>query len=39
MTELILVGARAKNLRDDKESWPANGMLNLDGLVYEELPP
>ncbi|MFZ1087109.1 MAG: hypothetical protein WAN35_19265, partial [Terracidiphilus sp.] len=35
--ELYLAGAKVKNLRDDKESWPDQGMLNLDGLVYEEL--
>ncbi|MGA9071110.1 MAG: hypothetical protein WB424_12685, partial [Terracidiphilus sp.] len=34
---LSLAGAKVKNLRDDKESWPNEGMLNLDGLVYEEL--
>jgi len=26
-----------KNLRDDRESWPERGKLDLDGLVYEEL--
>jgi hypothetical protein len=36
-TALILIGARVKNLHDDKTSWPEEGMLNLDGLVYEEL--
>ena len=34
---LILSGASIKNLRDDKESWPSEGNLVLDGLEYEEL--
>ena len=34
---LNLIGARVKNLRDDKKSWPEEGNLELDGLVYEEL--
>ncbi len=33
---LDLTGARVKNLRDDKESWPVKGKLILDGLFYEE---
>jgi sRNA-binding regulator protein Hfq len=36
-TILNLIGARVKNLRDDKKSWPQEGNLDLDGLVYEEL--
>lgn len=36
-TKLNLVGAKVKNLRDDLQSWPEQGNLNLDGLVYEEL--
>ncbi len=36
-TLLNLAGARVKNLRDDKKSWPDEGKLNIDGLVYEEL--
>jgi hypothetical protein len=35
--QLKLIGAKVKNLRDDRESWPAEGKLGLDGLVYEEL--
>jgi len=34
---LDLTGASLKNLRDDRESWPAPGHLILDGLAYEEL--
>jgi hypothetical protein len=36
-TYLNLAGAKVKNLRDDKKSWPDEGMLDIDGLVYEEL--
>ena len=36
-TSLDLVGARIKRLRDDRESWPTEGKLDLDGLVYEEV--
>lgn len=36
-TGVNLIGAKVKNLRDDKDSWPAEGNLDLDGLVYEEL--
>jgi hypothetical protein len=36
-TSLDLAGARIKNLRDDRESWPKEGKLDLDGLVYEEV--
>ena len=36
-TSLNLMGARVKNLRDDRMSWPQEGNLDLDGLVYEEL--
>jgi hypothetical protein len=34
---LDLTGTRMRNLRDDRESWPAKGKLVLDGLVYEEI--
>jgi hypothetical protein len=34
---LNLIGARVKNLRDEQTSWPNEGNLYLDGLVYEEL--
>jgi len=34
---LNLTGARVKNLRDEQASWPNEGNLDLDGLVYEEL--
>lgn len=34
---LELIGARVKNLRDDRASWPAADNLLLDGLVYEDL--
>jgi hypothetical protein len=34
---LNLIGARVKNLRDEQASWPNEGNLDLDGLVYEEL--
>jgi hypothetical protein len=34
---LDLTGASLKNLRDDRESWPAPGHLILDGLAYEEV--
>jgi hypothetical protein len=37
VVEVSLAGARVKNLRDDRKSWPATGHLNLDGLEYEEL--
>jgi hypothetical protein len=36
-TELRLTGLKAKNLRDDRDSWPEEGKLALDGLIYEEL--
>ncbi len=36
-TSLDLVGARIKRLRDDRKSWPQEGNLELDGLVYEEV--
>jgi hypothetical protein len=36
-TTLNLIGARVKNLRDDTMSWPDEGKLDIDGLVYEEL--
>jgi hypothetical protein len=34
---LHLTCASVKNLRDERESWPAPGQLILDGLAYEEL--
>ena len=34
---LSLVGAKVKNLRDDRGSWPEPGKLLLDGLIYEQL--
>lgn len=34
---LELTGARLKNLRDDRNSWPPAKRLVLDGLAYEEL--
>jgi hypothetical protein len=34
---LDLTGASLKNLRDDRESWPAPGRLILGGLTFEEL--
>src|ERR1017187_5421474 len=37
ITSLTLVGAKVKNLRDDRMSWPEEGNLDLDGLVYEGL--
>lgn len=36
-TELILTGAKVKNLRDDRVSWPASNKLKLNGFLYEEL--
>ena len=36
-TSLNLAGAELKNLREDKESWPKEGDLGLEGLVYEEV--
>jgi predicted acyltransferase (DUF342 family) len=36
-TYLNLIGAKVKNLRDDRISWPGEGNLDIDGLVYEEL--
>lgn len=36
-TSLNLMGAKVKNLREDKESWPEAGNLGLDGLVYREV--
>lgn len=36
-TWLNLAGARVKNLRDDKKSWPSPGNLLLDQLQYDEL--
>jgi hypothetical protein len=34
---LSLMGAKVKNLREDRESWPQAGRLFLDGLEYEEV--
>jgi len=36
-TKLSLVASRVKKLRDDRMSWPKEGKLDIDGLVYEEL--
>ena len=36
-TSLWLNGATIKNLRDERESWPKQGDLHLDGLQYGEL--
>lgn len=36
-TALCLNGASVKSLRDERESWPSQGKLHLDGLTYEEL--
>ncbi len=36
-TTLWLNGATIKSLRDERESWPNQGGLHLDGLQYEEL--
>ena len=36
-TSLWLNGATIKNLRDERESWPKQGDLHLDGLEYGEL--
>lgn len=36
-TRLWLNGATIKSLRDERESWPSQGGLHLDGLTYEEL--
>jgi sRNA-binding regulator protein Hfq len=36
-TSLWLNGATIKTLRDERESWPKQGGLHLDGLRYEEL--
>ena len=36
-TDLDLRRARVKTLRDDEASWPADGKLNLDNLVYDDL--
>lgn len=38
-TVLDLTGAKVKNLRGDRESWPNQGNLILDGLVYDGLTP
>jgi len=34
---LDLTGASVKKLHDDRESWPSQEHLTLDGLAYEEL--
>ena len=36
-TRLFLGGARVRNLRDDRLSWPNQGEIDLVGLTYEEL--
>jgi hypothetical protein len=36
-TTLNLIGAKVNILRDDRMSWPDEGNLRLEGLVYEEL--
>jgi hypothetical protein len=36
-TRLYLNGAKVKSLHDDQDSWPSEGNLDLNGLVYEEL--
>ncbi len=36
-TWLNLTGTSLRNLRDDRNSWPLKGRLDLDGLTYEEL--
>ena len=36
-TFLDLAGGRVGNLRDDRESWPDQNKLGVDGLVYDEL--
>ena len=36
-TFLDLAGGRVGNLRDDRESWPDQNKLAVDGLVYDEL--
>ncbi len=36
-TKLYLPGASVKKMHDDRESWPREGGLDLDGFVYEEL--
>jgi hypothetical protein len=36
-TDLDLRRARVKTLRDDEASWPADGKMNLDNFVYDDL--
>ena len=36
-TSLCLNGARIGTLRDERESWPAQNGLRIDGLIYQEL--
>lgn len=36
-TWLRLTGTEVKALRDDRNSWPSEGQISLDGLVYEAL--
>ncbi len=36
-TRLYLNGAKVKSLHDDQDSWPSEGNLDLNGLVYGEL--
>ena len=34
---LDLMGAKVKVLRDDRDSWPAEGTLSLNGFEYDDL--
>jgi hypothetical protein len=36
-TRLCLRGARIRSLRDDEGSWPEDGKLELDNLIYNDL--
>jgi hypothetical protein len=38
-TKLDLVGAKVKSILDDEGSWPNEGNLKLNGLVYEDIHP
>lgn len=35
--DVILATAKIGNLSDDQNSWPTQGSLNIDGLIYERL--
>lgn len=37
-TTLSLIDAKVYRLLDDERSWPAEGNLHLDGLIYTALP-